>query len=196
MLWWEYKPVPISELETYDVGIVFSGVTRASIDPRDRIYFREGADRITHALQLYNQGRIKHIIVTGGKNFQQKSEYLAADRLKSFLTMAGVPDSAITVEREAVNTYENALKTKAILEKDFPNQKYLLITSAFHMRRSLLCMQKQEIEVKPFAAGFITGRPTTTFEDILVPKSESIGRWEVLIKEVIGIATYRIMGYL
>ena len=196
MLWWEYKPVPMASLEAYDVGVVFSGVTRASIVPRDRVYFREGADRITHALQLYNEGKIKHIIVSGGLGFRQVGNSSAANRLKSFLTMAGVPDSAITVENEAVNTYENALKTKGILEKEFPQQKYLLITSAFHMKRSLLCMKKQGIDVDPFPAGFLTSRPTLNFDDIVIPKSEAINRWEVLIKEIVGIATYKVMGYI
>ena len=134
MLWWEYKPVPISTIETYDVGIVFTGVTGASIRPRDRVYFRERADRITHTLQLYNEGKIKHILISGGRGFQQVNNSVAADRLKSFLTMAGVPDSVITTEKYTANTYENAVNTKAILNKDFPDQNYLLITSSFFLK--------------------------------------------------------------
>ena len=193
---WEYEPIPIESLDTYDVGVVFSGVTRASITPRDRVYFGQGADRITHTLQLYNEGKIKHIIASGGLGFQQVENSAAADRLKSFLTMAGVPESAITVEADAANTYENAQKTKAILERDFPNQKYLLITSSFHMKRSLLCMEKQGVTVDPFPAGFLTSRSTLNFDDLFIPKSEALDRWERLIKELVGIATYKVIGYI
>lgn len=196
MGWWEYQPIPFAELQDYDVAIVFSGVTRGSKTPRDRVYFREGADRITHTLQLYNEGKVKHIIVSGGLGFEQVENSAAADRLKSFLTMAGVPDSVITVEPEAVNTYENAVKTAEILNRDFVNQKYLLVTSAFHMKRSELCLKKQGIVFDTFPAGYLTDRPTFNFEDVVIPRATAIEKWEKLFKEWVGLATYKVMGYI
>lgn len=196
MLWWEYDPIPISETQEYDVGIVFSGVTKGSKTPRDRVYFNQGADRITHTLQLYREGKIKHIIVSGGLGFQQVEESIAANRLASFLKMTGVPDSVITIEPDAVNTYENAVKVAGILKEKFPNQKYLLITSGYHMKRSKLCLEKQGIDFDVFPAGFLTDRPTFNFDDIVIPKAQSINRWEIIIKEVVGIAIYKLMGYI
>jgi len=195
-LWWEYDPIPMEEVGEYDVAIVFSGVTRGSKTPRDRVYFQNGADRITHTLQLYKEGKVKNIIVSGGLGFQQVANSNAADRLASFLTMAGVPDSVITKEPEAVNTYENAVKVAEILRSKFPDKKYLLVTSSFHMKRSKLCLEKQGIEFDIFPAGFLTTRSTTHFDDLFLPKSEAIGRWEQLIKELVGIATYKVMGYI
>ena len=91
MLWWEYDPAPVSELGKYDVAVVFSGVTKGSKTPRDRVYFGQGADRITHTLQLYREGKVKNILVSGGQGFQQASNSQAAERLASFLKMAGGP---------------------------------------------------------------------------------------------------------
>lgn len=195
MIWWEAEAVPFAQVEDYDVAIVFSGVTKGSKTPRDRVYFGEGADRITHTLQLYNEGRVKNIIVSGGLGFQQVENSIAADRLKSFLIMAGVLDSVITVEPEAVNTYENAVKTAETLNRDFPNQKYLLVTSAFHMKRSELCLKKQGIEFDTFPAGYLTDRPTLNFDDLIIPRANAIDKWERLFKEWIGLATYKLMGY-
>lgn len=196
MLWWEAPPVLIKEVPVYDVGIVFSGVTKGSKEPYDRVYFNDGADRITHTLQLYNEGKLKHIIVSGGLGFQQRSSSIAAERLKSFLTMAGVPDSVITVEPHAVNTYENAVKSAEILKRDFPKQKYLLITSAFHMKRSAMCLAKQGIAFDQFPAGYLTDRPTMNFDDLFVPRAGAISKWESLVKEWVGLVTYRLTGYL
>lgn len=196
MLWWEPSPVPIADLDSYDVGIVFTGVTKGSKRPRDRIYFNQGADRITHTLQLYNEGKVKHILISGGLGFQQVSNSIAAERLKNFLLMAGVPDSVITVEPDAVNTYENAVKSAEILKRDFPDQKYLLITSAFHMKRSAMCLAKQDISFDEFPAGYLTDLSTMNFDDLFIPKSDAIMRWEKLSKEWVGIMTYRLMGYL
>lgn len=196
MVWWEADPVPFSEIDNYDVAIVFSGVTKGSKTPRDRVYFSEGADRITHTLQLYNEGKVKQIIVSGGLGFQQVEKSIAADRLKSFLIMAGVPDSVITVEPDAVNTYENAVKTAEILRSKFPNQKYLLVTSAFHMKRSRLCLEKQGIEFDTFPAGYLTDRPSFNFDDLIIPSAFAIGKWETIIKECVGIVMYKVMGYI
>ena len=196
MLWWEPSPVPFESLEKHDVAIVFSGVTKSDKTPNDRVYFNNGADRITHTLQLYNSGKVDHIIVSGGLGFQQDNQSPAAERLKSFLVMAGVPDSTITVEPNALNTNENAVKVAEILNRDFPNQKYLLVTSAFHMKRAAMCLKKQGIEFSEFPAGYLTGAPTLNFDDIFIPKAEAISRWESLIKELVGIATYKLMGYI
>lgn len=196
MLMWEYDPIPMSEVGEYDVAVVFSGVTKGSKTPRDRVYFGFGADRITHTLQLYNEGKIKNILVTGGLGFQQAENSVAAVRMASFLTMAGVPDSVITIEPDAVNTYENAVKSAEILNSKFPNQKYLLITSSFHMKRSKLCLEKQGVDFDIFPAGFYTTYPTARFDDLFIPKAESILNWELIIKEWVGIATYKLMGYI
>ncbi|OEJ99988.1 YdcF family protein [Roseivirga misakiensis] len=196
MLIWEYDPVPMEEVGNYDVAIVFSGVTKGSKTPRDRVYFNHGADRITHALQLYNDGKIKHIVVSGGLGFQQISNSFAANRLASFLKMAGVPEKDITVEPNAANTYENAVETAEILERDFPNQKYLLITSSFHMKRAKLCLEKQGVTFDIFPAGFHTMRPTTKIDDLFFPRAEAIMNWELMVKEWVGLATYKLMGYI
>lgn len=196
MLWWEPAPIPMTAIGHYDVGIVFTGVSKGSKTPRDRVYFNNGADRITHTLQLYNEGKLDQILISGGLGLQQVDNSVAANRLKSFLTMAGVPDSVITTETEAVNTYENALKSAEILNSEFPNQKYLLITSAFHMKRSAMCLKKQGITFDEFPAGFNSGRSRLSFESLFIPRGESINRWDMITKEWVGIVVYKVMGYL
>lgn len=196
MLWWEPQPLDIPTLPTYDVGIVFTGVTKGGKRPNDRVYFDKGADRITHTLQLFNQGKLKHILISGGSGFEKYPQTYAAVRLKSFLLMAGIPDSVITVETEAVNTFENAVNSAEILNRKFSNQKYLLITSAFHMKRSKLCLEKQGITFDTFPTDYYTGRSSASFNSLFIPKAESIQKWQLISKEVVGMITYKLMGYL
>jgi len=196
MLLWEPAPIPFADMKHYDVGIVFTGISKGSKTPRDRVYFNTGADRITHTLQLYNEGKLDHILISGGLGFAQKEMSFEAIRLKSFLTMAGIPDSVITTEIDAVNTYQNAVNSAQILKEKFPNKDYLLITSAFHMKRSALCLQKQDLEFDEFPAGYLSDRSTANFDDLFIPSALSINKWEKLFKEWVGIVTYRIMGYL
>jgi uncharacterized SAM-binding protein YcdF (DUF218 family) len=196
MLWWEPQPIDIPSLPNYDVGIVFTGVTKGDKRPNDRVYFEKGADRITHTLQLYNAGKLKHILISGGLGFQQYTQSYAAERLKSFLLMAGVPDSVITVEADAANTYENAVNSAQILKDNFQNQRYILITSAFHMKRSKLCLNKQGVAFDTFPTDYYTGRSTFNFDDLFIPKAESIQRWQLISREIAGIITYKLMGYI
>lgn len=196
MNWWEPEAVPIATLPEYDVAVVFSGITRAGMPLKDRVYFNQGADRITHALQLYNEGKVKHIVVTGGLSFKQMNNTTSAERLRDFLVMAGVPPADITVEANAVNTYQNAVETAKILNQEFPHQKYLLITSAFHMKRSALCLKAQGITFDEFPADYRSETATYKIDDLIIPRAQAIERWELIIKEIVGIATYGIMGYL
>jgi uncharacterized SAM-binding protein YcdF (DUF218 family) len=196
MLWWEPQPLEIPTLPTYDVGIVFTGVTKGDKRPNDRVYFNKGADRITHTLQLFNQGKLKHILISGGLGIKNYPQTYRAERLKSFLLMAGVPDSVITLDKEAVNTYENAANSAKILHEHFAGQKYLLITSSFHMKRSKLCLEKQRVGFDTFPTDYYTGRSSLNFDDIFIPKAESIQRWQNISREVVGILTYKLMGYI
>jgi len=192
---WEEEVVEMASLDTYNVAIVFSGVTKTSMPYNDRVYFRQGADRITHALHLYQMGKVEHIVVSGGLEFQQADALPAAERLKSFLTMAGVPEKDITVEPEARNTYENGVFSAEILKTQFPGQKYLLITSAFHMKRAALCLKGQDVSFDIFPAGFRSDPVRMTFDNMVIPSAASLGRWEALLKEWFGLATYYVMGY-
>lgn len=105
----EVAPTPYASVEdTYDVGIVLGGVTNSAKTPRDRVYFSKGADRITHAFQLYELGKIKKILVTGGTGNIINTTYREADNLYEFLILCGVNPEDILLENNARNTYENA----------------------------------------------------------------------------------------
>ena len=74
--------------------------------------------------------------------------------LAKVLADCQVPEEDIILEEKARNTYENALYSQKILTKIFPNQTYLLITSAFHTPRALACFRKQQLKVKAFSTDF------------------------------------------
>ena len=56
---WEPPPKDFHSLPDYEVGIILTGVTNIDKTPKDRTYFNKGADRVTHAVQLYKMGKIK-----------------------------------------------------------------------------------------------------------------------------------------
>jgi len=196
MRWWEVPPVAYSETPQYDVGIVLSGPVRNFKSPKDRVYIGQGSDRFLHAADLYKYGKIKHILVTGGHKPLNEALENEAEKIKKVLVQCGVPDSVITCESEAKNTRENALNSAEILKAKFPNQKYVVITSGYHMRRSIACFQKAGIEAGSFSTDFLTAdERKKIFVTQFFPTSADFNDFSSMVKEMVGLAVYTLLGY-
>jgi uncharacterized SAM-binding protein YcdF (DUF218 family) len=105
----------------------------------------------------------------------------------------GIPKNDLIIETNSRNTRENAVFTKEIL-KNY-NQKTLLITSAFHMRRAAGCFKKAGFNFDMFSADPLE-LPVLGPDDYFIPKAEPILKWTVIIKEWIGFVSYKIAGYI
>jgi len=196
-VWWEYKPVKIREVsEMYDAGILLTGglinIPGLSSDPGLGLH----ADRFLQTYELYKAGKIKKIVITGasGKQFTDigKGE---AQQAANFLIQWGVNPNDIILEQSARNTRENALFTAKILNREFPKGSYLLITSAFHMRRSVGCFEKAGIKTDQFPADFYGNNYDPQIKEYFIPSPEVLGYSQLLFRELVGIVIYKIMGY-
>ncbi|MGK7394962.1 MAG: YdcF family protein [Candidatus Cyclobacteriaceae bacterium M3_2C_046] len=197
---WEVEPVAIAALDQYDTGIVLTGVTDAEMKPRDRVYFHKGADRVTHAATLYKAGKIKKILISGGigKVLEDEDDVAGADNIARFYDMIGIPSEDVIIENKARNTYESAKFCHEILTSTYPEGgRHLLVTSAFHQRRAKACFDKAQVQVTSFSCDFHTGRGDDFNPlGLIMPDVGALGKWDILFKELIGIAAYRIAGYL
>ncbi len=195
---WEIDPTPIAQLPTQDVAVVLTGVTDSEQEPKDRVYFSKGADRILHPLQLYKMGKVKYFLISGGsgKVINPQKDDSEAEELASVLRLAGVPDSVIVLEEKSRNTHENALFSAQVLKQRFPGKSYLLVTSAFHMRRSVGCFRQAGIPVTTFSTDFYASPRKVTPDYWLLPTEGAIGKWGTLWHEWIGYITYWVAGYL
>lgn len=195
---WEPDFKPMATLPEYEVGIVLTGVTNLNKTAFDRTFFNKGADRVTHAMQLYKLGKIKKILITGGQGINPTNPNAEADLLADFLILAGVLSKDILIENQAVNTRQNALFAKNTLEQEAYNLKaeYLLITSAFHMRRSKACFDQVGLLTVPFPVDYYASDPQFTFKSLLQPHPDGLLKWHILFKEWMGLIAYKIAGYI
>jgi uncharacterized SAM-binding protein YcdF (DUF218 family) len=185
---WEIDTRPFSEIRPYQVGIVLTGATQSFIQPDDRVYFQRGADRVTHTIQLYKLGLIKKVLISGGTGRLFKDDEPEANKFKKVMLMAGVNEDDIIVENRTRNTYESAVVVSKIVDSlNFKSEDCLLITSAFHMRRSLACYEKAGLSIDSFTVDFygLPGKPF--FPTILVPSIQGFIIWEKLFKEWAGL---------
>ena len=197
MLKWEIPPTPITDLRgSYRVGIVLSGITNMGKSPFDRVYFNKGADRIMHALQLYKEKKIDKILISGGSGSLFTTERFEADNLKLVLLQANIPEADIFIENKSRNTFENAQYSAKILHEHFPDEDYLLITSAFHMRRANACFLNAGIDVSPYSTDFYTFNRNFRFDTMLFPNPHAVVKWTILVKELLGWFLYKLSGYI
>ncbi|MBX2969489.1 MAG: YdcF family protein [Cyclobacteriaceae bacterium] len=193
---WEIPPTPFSKIErVYEYGILLTGVTSTDNQPDDRVYFQRGADRVVHTVDLYKRGIVRNVLVAGGSGRLVTSGRREADDIVKSLELMGVPKEDILIENESRNTAESARNVKGMLaEQD--TARVLLITSAFHMRRSEGCFTKAGISADPFSTDFFTHPRYFTPDVLLVPKIEALNIWQKLFKEWVGVIAYRLAGYL
>ncbi|MEM8527368.1 MAG: YdcF family protein [Bacteroidota bacterium] len=196
--WWEKETITADQIQTneYDIAILLGGYGDPyTIPNHDRFNFAPSANRFTQTYELYRTGKIKRILLTGGKSDiwqENQSESILAQNL---LLRLGVPDSAILLEPDARNTRENALFTQDLLDK-IEHGDNLLITSAFHMKRAKACYDKVGISYTPYAVDHRSKRSPKSLKYYLVPDSGSFSTWKMIIKEWIGFVVYRIAGYV
>jgi len=167
LLTWEPPYKSFEEIPPSEIGIVLTGVTNLNKTAPDRTFFGRGADRITHALQLYRMGKIQKILITGGQGLNPTNSYSEAELLKR-------------LEKEKIAT----------------QQEFILITSAFHIPRAKACFDQVGLKTIPFPVDYYSHDPKYDIPSLIYPSLGSLETWQILIKEFLGLLMYQIVGYI
>ena len=193
---WEIAPQSLDNLPEKSTAIILTGITQLHKKPYDRVFFAKGADRVTQALMLYRRGKIKHFIITGGSGNLLKEGRAEAEELKKFLLDCQIPAHLISIEDHAQNTRQNALLTQEMTARDSLQGPFILITSAFHMRRAMGCFNKVGIACIPFPVDYYSVDELSNPIGFVVPQVGTLNNFSVLIRETSGYCIYKIMGYI
>ncbi len=197
-LWWEVPPTSIDKVKPHDIGIVLTGGTiNEDKLPIENIFLGGSADRMGQAIELYKKGKIKKILISGGGiDVLGKTQKLEIDEMAKYMIISGVAKEAIFLEKKAQNTRENALNCSSILNKNFANQTYLLISSGFHLRRAGGCFAKVGLKVDCFGADYISHERNFYWYNLILPREGNLGLVHLLFREIIGYCTYKMMGWV
>lgn len=148
------------------------------------------AERLTMAVTLWRRNPALRIVFTGGEGDLFGSGPSEAEQAQKFFESQGLPREALTLETRSSNTYENAAFTHKLSGVE-PQQRWLLVTSAWHMPRSLAVFRKAGWNVTPFPVDFRTADRAPWFDFSL---REGADQWETALHEWLGIAAYRLLG--
>ncbi len=198
ILLWEKPAVLLSDLPAgYDIAVVLGGTTDVDREPNDRLYFHKGAERITHAVNLYKTGKVRKILFTGGNPRLFEDPERNNSPIFDFYVMCGVAPNDIIIESSSRNTHENALFVRRLLKQQGAAGRIILVTSAYHMRRAEACFRKVGLEVTGFSADFYSPIKQDRFRvEQFMPSPMILAYWAMRIKEWIGYIAYWIMGYI
>lgn len=200
----EWQNIPTAaELPEAEAIVVLGGSVKPAIPPRPWIDLSEAGDRPIYAAQLYQQGKAPLIILSGGRIRWKGGGPSEAIDMAELVKALGVPASAILQDPTSLNTYQNAVNVKQILDARGIH-RILLVTSAMHMPRSLLIFQKQGIDAIAAPTDFwVTEQDLRELQEgpqgILLnflPDADRLQQITRAIKEYIGLAVYRLRGWL
>jgi len=196
-IWETGKRSPDTIIEPYDVGILLGGYVNFNADaPPGVLTFHQAGNRLTTTLMLYQTGKIRRILLSGGDGRLIGSDRPEAAVARTFLVQCGVPDSAIWIENNSRNTHENALFSKQMVDSLAPGGRCLLITSAWHIRRAEACFDKTGLDCDAFGMDFLAEKSNGNWLNWLEPDWKALLKWELLLKEWVGWLAYRGKGYV
>jgi SanA protein len=90
-------------------------------------------DRVQTAVQLYQQGKVTKLLMSGDNRFV---EYNEPEAMRQYARDLGIPDKDIVLDYAGRRTYDTCYRAKAIFQVD----SAILVTQSFHLPRALfLC---------------------------------------------------------
>lgn len=192
---WQAPPKEFVSNEQYPAGVVLTGFAGFEYNTH-KGYFSSASDRFIQTVKLYQQKRIKKIIISGGSGSLDKDQqrFKEADFAKQEMIAIGIPAADIIAENKSRNTYENATETKKLLDSLHLTGPVLLITSAMHMKRSVKVFEKTGINVVAYPCNYNALDNPQHFGESILPTYEAFDMWDKYVKEVAGLLIYRITG--
>lgn len=149
----------------------------------------ESAERMTEGVALALRLRQARVVFSGGNGHLLRDvppEAVTAGRLMQAL---GVEPARIELEDKSRNTWENAVFTKALVQPK-PGERWLLVTTAWHMPRAIGCFRAAGFPVEAWPVDYRLG-PRISFEDDFVT---GIRQLNFIVREYIGLVGYALTG--
>ncbi len=159
---------------------------------RGVIALNESAERMTVAVELARRYPDARLVFSGGDPSLIMPGGVEADFAIKFFESLGIASTRVGLERASRNTVENAVFTRDLVQPK-PGERWLLITSAYHMPRAIGAFRAAGFAVDACpvdwrtAGGVDAARPFAQF-------SGGLSRSDMALREWVGLLTYWITG--
>jgi uncharacterized SAM-binding protein YcdF (DUF218 family) len=159
---------------------------------RNTVALNEAAERLTVVAELAKRYPDARIIFSGGSAallFEERPEAEYALRL---LESLGVPPGRVVAESKSRNTVENARFSRELAQPK-PGERWLLVTSAYHLPRSVGVFRQAGFPVEAYPVDWRTRGSA----DILRPFAtlgDGLRRTDTAVREWVGLVAYWLSG--
>ena len=173
--------------------IVLGGSIDANLsEAHGETVVRSAADRVIAAAELALRYPNARILFTGGSPNLVSHDAREADYAGALFESLGVAKARLMMERRSRNTQENAEFSKALVQPK-SGERWLLVTSAFHMPRSVGLFRRAGFNVEAYPVDWRVGGRSDllTFSSVAI---EGISRTEQGLREWLGLIAYRATG--
>jgi uncharacterized SAM-binding protein YcdF (DUF218 family) len=182
-------PVPPAEAVDRHVGIIVLGGALGHHDSfaaHGQVPLSEAAERMTVPVGLMRQHPRLELVFAGGEGRLLATGVPESALARVFYQQQGLHMARVRLEGGSRNTRENAQQVAKLLGERC-NQPWLLVTSAWHMPRSLAEFEAVGCRVTPYPVDFWTGDSTPLTEYSL---TGSLLRWQTALHEWLGLLVY------
>jgi uncharacterized SAM-binding protein YcdF (DUF218 family) len=179
---------PINTLRNIDGIIVLGGGENLAISSGwQSPEMNDAGDRFIYAAKLAEQYPNVPVIYSGGSGLVQlRDDQKSAEISQAILTMTGVEENRLIIESASRNTAQNFTLIKPLLPAQ--DGYYLLVTSAFHMPRSVGIARKLGINVIAYPVDYRSNIPT--FRTWSIDYFSHVSTLTTAWREWIGLIVY------
>jgi len=131
-----YLNADVQVVPIKDVAIVFG----ASVNPENMLPSDMLADRVLTGVDLYKNGRVKKIVMSGDNRYSHYNEPLVMGK---FAENQGVPAEDIILDYAGRRTYDTCVRAGKI----FGIKSAVLVTQKYHLYRALYTCRAMGIDV-------------------------------------------------
>jgi len=145
-------------------------------------------ERLVAGVKLYKELHIPLVIIGGNGNpFEQGVK--EAEAMGRVANGIGVPDKDIITENTPRNTLESAISAKKLIK----GNSIILVTSAFHMKRSSAMFRRQGFDVMTAPSGYKSEQRGLSLYSC-IPRAGSLNDSSAALAEYLSIFWYTITG--
>jgi uncharacterized SAM-binding protein YcdF (DUF218 family) len=187
-------PQPPADLQPpYGVVVLGGAIDDLVSAARGQTVFDEGGERITEAVLLAKRFPQARIVYTSGTNSVLGGTSGEAARARDLMAALGVAPDRVTIEDRARNTDENARFTAAIVHPE-SSQRWLVVTSAFHMPRAMGVFEKAGFRPIAYPVSFYTAGTWGGDVRPIFDPMRNLKTFVLAAHEWIGLAAYWASG--
>lgn len=179
------------EAPVHGIVVLGGSVNQFITEARGQPALTERAERLTETVALARRFPEARIVFTGGSASVTRPDVKETMVARMFFQGMGVDPARLVLEEESRNTFENAVFTRRLVDPK-PGERWLLVTSADHMPRSVGAFRQAGWELVPYPVDYRTAglgalRPGTNMIAGL--------RWFAdALREYMALAVYRVLG--